>query len=194
MERVRRFLRWDQRSELVKTLIMMVIIIGGVFGGYGIFMLAMGTTSPLVVVTSESMVPTLNRGDMLVLQRQSPEEIELGEIIVYTASWYTEAPIVHRVVRIETVNGEYRYYTKGDANAHEDIGYRVYADVVGVVVLQIPAIGHVSLFLQQPEGRVLIVVVFIVILVVPEVACKDEKKDEPGDGSAPSQTDTAPVS
>jgi signal peptidase I len=65
MERMRQRLKWDQRSELAKTVFLFVVVIGGTLAGYGVFMLGMGTTTPLVVVTSESMVPALEVNDLL---------------------------------------------------------------------------------------------------------------------------------
>jgi len=154
-----------------------VIVAGATFGGYGIFMLAMGTTSPLVVVTSESMEPVLYRGDLLVVQARAPDQIRLGDIIVYRdTEFHPETSIVHRVVEIVNVNGTYFYYTRGDANAVRDEGYRTYDEVVGVVVLTIPWIGNVSLFLRTPQGFIVIAAIFIAILVLPEIACKKSEQ------------------
>ena len=147
-------------------------------GGYGIFMAAMGTPSPLVVVTSESMSPTLERGHLLILQKQAPEEIHVGDIIVYNADWHTQAPVVHRVDQIYEVENETRYRTKGDANSAIDPGYRVYDDIVGVVVFAIPYIGNITLFLQQPGVLPVIVVFLIILMIIPEfLPKKDEEKE-----------------
>jgi len=139
----------------------------------------MGTNSPLVVVTSESMEPTLYRGDLLILQAKLPEDIHLLDIVVYQdSSWHTDGPIVHRVIEIQEDNGTYYYITKGDNNAMQDPGERTYDEIVGVVVTTIPWLGNVSLFLRTSVGFVTMIAVFFVILIVPEFACKDEK-DEP---------------
>ena len=178
MERIRQRLKWDQRSELAKTVLLFIIVIGGTLAGYGVFMLGMGTTTPLVVVTSESMVPTLEVNDLLVLQGRAPEDIAVNDIIVFHASWYAEAPIVHRVVSIEEVNGTYRYYTRGDNNPSQDFGYRTYEDIVGVLVWRIPQVGGISIFLRTWQGMLFMAAVFIAILVVPEFACKSEDEKE----------------
>ncbi len=160
-------LRWSQRSEIFKTVFLLSIVTVGTLSGYGLFMLAMGTNSPLVVVTSESMVPTLQVGDLLVLQHRAKEDIMLNDIIVFTASWYTKAPIVHRVIQIEIVNGEYRYYTKGDNNNYVDLEYRTYEDIIGVVVFRIPLVGHVSMFLQTLYGRAIVILIIIGLVLLP---------------------------
>lgn len=174
MERVRQTLRWSQWPEMAKTGFFVALIIGGTLGAFGLFTIAMGTSTPLVVVTSESMSPTLERGHLLILQRQSPENVEVDDIIIFHASWHTEAPVVHRVVQREYVDGEYRYYTQGDSNFHPDPTYTVYEDIVGVVVSAIPYIGYITLILQEPGVLPLVILVLIVIIILPEFVPKKE--------------------
>jgi signal peptidase len=177
MEKARRFLKWDQRSEIVKTGFVILIIIGATLGAFGAFTVAMGTSSPLVVVESESMIPNLNVGDLLVLQAQAPEDIIVGTIIVYNADWHTK-PIVHRVVEVQLVGSEYHYYTKGDNNTKKDPGYRLYEDIVGVVVFVIPYIGYVTLFLHEPYGIAIVIILFAALLILPEFLFKENKDDK----------------
>ena len=176
MERARHTLKWNQRSELTKTLFIIAIIVGMTLGGYGLFTVSMGTSNPLVVVESESMLPTLEVGHLLVLQARAPEQIQVGDIIVFNAGYHTK-PIVHRIIEIQNVTGELHYYTKGDNNALSDPGYRVYEDIVGVVVLAVPYIGHVTLFLHEPYGFAIVAVLFLALLILPEFFMKDEEDD-----------------
>ncbi|MFX1485448.1 MAG: signal peptidase I [Promethearchaeota archaeon] len=180
MERVRQTLRWSQWPEFAKTVFFILLIIGATLGGFGLFTIGMGTSTPLVVVTSDSMSPTLERGHLLVLQRQAAEDIEVDDVIVFHASWHTEAPVVHRVIQREYVDGEYRYYTQGDHNLHSDPTYTVYEDIVGVVVSAIPYIGYVTLILQEPGVLPLAIIILIVIIVLPEFIPKKET-EEPKD-------------
>ena len=189
MEKARQTLQWDQRSELTKTIFVIAIIVGVTLGGYGIFTVAMGTSNPLVVVESESMLPTLEVGHLLVLQARAPESIQVGDIIVFNAA-YHDKPIVHRIVQIENVTiqpenvtagtpeiTELRYYTKGDNNALRDPMFREYEDIIGVVVAAIPYVGHVTLFLHQPYGFAIVLVLFLALLILPEFFMKDEDEE-----------------
>ena len=176
MERARETLKWNQRSELTKTLFIIAIIVGMTLGGYGLFTVSMGTSNPLVVVESESMLPTLEVGHLLVLQARAPEEIKVGDIIVFNEGYHTK-PIVHRIVEIQNVTGELHYYTLGDNNDLRDPGYRVHEDIIGVVVLAVPYIGHVTLFLHEPYGFAIVAVLFLALLILPEFFMKDEEDD-----------------
>jgi len=177
MEKARQVLKWNQRSELIKTGFIIIIIIGATLGAFGAFTIAMGTSSPLVVVESESMIPNLNVGDLLVLQAYAPEDIIVGTIIVYIASWH-DKPIVHRVVERQLVGSEYHYFTKGDNNTERDYGYRLYEDIVGVVVFVIPYLGYVTLFLHQPYGLAIVIVLFAALLILPEIYSMMKKKEK----------------
>ncbi len=185
MERARQTLKWNQRSELTKTLFVIGIVVVMTLGGYGLFTVSMGTSNPLVVVESESMLPTLEVGHLLVLQARAPEQIQVGDIIVFNAVYHSK-PIVHRIVEIENVTieienvttSELHYYTKGDNNALSDPGYRVHEDIIGVVVLAVPYVGHVTLFLHEPYGFAIVVVLFLALLILPEFFMKDEEEDE----------------
>ncbi len=177
MEKARRTLQWDQRSEMTKTLFVIAIIVGVTLGGYGIFTVAMGTSNPLVVVESESMLPTLEVGHLLVLQARGPDQIQVGDIIVFNAV-YHDKPIVHRIIEIQNVTGELRYITKGDNNDLTDPMYRNHEDIIGVVVYAIPYVGHVTLFLHEPYGFAIVAIIFIALLILPEIFMKNDEDEE----------------
>jgi len=177
MERVRQAMGWDNRSEIQKTVIVLVIVVLITIAGYGGFMLTMRTSTPLVVVTSDSMVPALQQGDLLVLQGRPAEDIYLSDIIVYQDEWFPDAPVVHRVVSIEIVGETYYFFTKGDANPHNDPENRTIDEIIGVVVLRIPYLGAVSMFLRTPTGLAVIALIFIAIIVLPELVFKGDEEE-----------------
>ncbi len=190
MERARQTLKWNQRSELTKTLFFIGIVVVVTLGGFGLFTISMGTSNPLVVVESESMLPTLGVGHLLVLQARAPEQIQVGDIIVFNA-YYHDKPIVHRVIEIQNVTGELHYFTKGDNNAQSDPGYRVHDNIIGVVVLAIPYIGQVTLFLHEPYGFTIVVVLFLALLILPEIFMKDKDEDDENDEQNVTEQETA---
>jgi signal peptidase I len=60
-----------------------------------------------------------------------------------------ENKIVHRVVDIERIGGEIRYYTKGDANNSLDVGYITDADIVGTTTAKVSYVGFPTLWLRE---------------------------------------------
>ena len=99
-----------------------------------------------LVIATESMTGEINKGDMVIYERYDDQTIKEGQVIVFLQH---ESKIVHRVVRIERVNGETRYFTKGDFNQDEDNGFRTDADIVGLTDLKIAYIGYPTLWLRE---------------------------------------------
>ena len=179
MGKIRTALKWDQRSELFKTALLLGIVVGGTLGSYGLFMVAMGTPTPIVVVTSESMEPTIYMGDLLIIQARAQEDIHLLDIVVYQdTTYHPDGPIVHRIVMIEEIHGVTYYTTRGDNNSANDEGVRTYEEIVGVVIMTIPWVGHISLFLRTPAGIAVMALIFIAILVIPELFDKDDEDQD----------------
>jgi signal peptidase len=77
--------------------------------------LALGTDLPIVAVQSNSMVPTFHKGDLLVLVGVSPNQLQVGDIIVFSPK-EGATPIVHRIIKI---NEDGTFQTKGDANTQQ---------------------------------------------------------------------------
>ena len=57
--------------------------------------------------------------------------------------------IIHRVQTVKSVNGAYRYYTKGDANAQSDEGYSTDDTVFALYKGRIPYIGWFTLWIND---------------------------------------------
>jgi signal peptidase len=135
------------------------------------------------------MEDTLSRGHLLILQSQAPEDINVGEIIVYNADWHTQAPVVHRVIQRDYVDEEYRYYTQGDNNNQPDPSYRTYNEIVGVVIAAIPWIGNVTLFLQTPGVLPVVLVLLLILILVPEFLPKKDDEDKEIEGKLDTESD-----
>ena len=99
-----------------------------------------------LVIGSDSMTGEINKGDVVLYKRYDEENIKEGQVIIFTQH---ENKIVHRVVKIENIAGELRYYTKGDANETLDDGYRTKADIVGLTDMKIAYAGYPTLWLRE---------------------------------------------
>ena len=64
-----------------------------------------------------------------------------------------DATIIQRVADIKIINGNTRYYTKGDVNEDLDNGYITDADIIGLVNLKLPYLGYPTLWVRSLFSR-----------------------------------------
>jgi len=189
-----------QKKEAITVFIMLVVFIGGTFGFLGILRLSLKTDDPLVVVISESMLPIIEKGDLLVIEGINPAEIENGTIILYD-SWglwpdqYVPEPIVHRVVSkyFNDTDDKWYFYTLGDDNKgnidppdeFNVTEIPVPEDrVIGIVKLIIPKIGKIKMWMDETPGLPTIILVGLGIVLLISIVWdltrpeKDEEKEE----------------
>ena len=100
----------------------------------------------LLVIATGSMTGEINKGDVVIFERYEHQPIIEGQVIVFNSGGNM---IVHRVVEIEIINGNTRYYTKGDANEDRDLGYITGSDIVGTTDYKIPFIGYPTLWMRS---------------------------------------------
>ncbi|MCW4052196.1 MAG: signal peptidase I [Candidatus Bathyarchaeota archaeon] len=148
------------------------------------------TDYPLLTVASESMVPTLNVGDMIIVQGGlAGDEIRAnyvdGDVIVFHGPADRSDLIVHRAVE-KHEDGETYFITKGDHNPTADYWIVLESDVVGKVTGVIPYLGNLILFLGTAQGLaifaflVVAIIVFGLASMVLHVAVRTEAKKRAG--------------
>jgi signal peptidase I len=130
--------------------------------GYALIALMMGTYLPLMTVSSQSMQPTLNQGDLIVLKGEQAENINVGDVVAFNVpSPYNKlasSPTIHRVVEKCTKNEETYFKTRGDNNNDADTWEVPEENVVGKYSqFRIPYIGFIVIFLKTPLGLALLV-------------------------------------
>jgi len=126
---------------------------------------ALNSEEPLTVVMSESMVPTINVGDILIVRGVPPEEVEIGDIIVFTPPWFSGESIVHRVIDKFEINGTLFFVTKGDNNPVADLPTNS-SYLVGVVIAIIPKLGLITLFMKKTFFAIPLIVALLVLFSV----------------------------
>jgi len=105
------------------------------------------TDMPVVAVFSESMVPTFEKGDLIIVQGGVP--IKQGDIVVYDAPVY-KYPIIHRVMSTSAEG----ITTKGDHNSAADPWLTPVSKVHGKAVMRIPYLGWVKVGSYEIMGLV----------------------------------------
>jgi len=148
-------------------------------------------------VISESMEPTINKGDLIVVISTSENDIDEQDIIVFnnylptTNGGYAQAEVIHRYIDTG-IDGD--YITQGDNNDSVDtirdsegnVVTLTYEDVVGKYAFRIPFVGWLTIIFTQYLDPVflglIIVNVIIVIALVKYLKKKpEEETDEKND-------------
>lgn len=130
---------WRFMSKLL-TAVVVIIMIGT------IMLVSNQFRYGALVIATESMTGELDKGDVVIFESFEGQHIPEGQVIVFEKYNTT---VVHRVVDIKIINGIARYYTKGDANEDNDMGYITNAEIVGLVNYKIPTVGYPTLWLRS---------------------------------------------
>ncbi len=97
-----------------------------------------------------------NKGDIMALKGKKPENINVGDVIVFWSA--RQDPIIHRVVKKWQENGIYYFQTKGDNNqisikTPQLDETRISQDkIVGNAVLRIPFLGYIKIWFVDLIG------------------------------------------
>ncbi|WP_339104963.1 signal peptidase I [Haloterrigena salinisoli] len=174
--------RWNRRT--LGNIIGVCLLIGIVtpFLIVGVPQLAGASESH--VVLSDSMSPTFESGDVILVEDVGPENIEEGDVITYADG--SGERTTHRVVDVVERDGERQFRTKGDANEEPDSDLVSASAVEGRHAHTLPYIGHVVLFAGSRLGIALLLIVPGTLLAVSEVwelyrAWKTTNDDSPTD-------------
>ena len=168
----------NSTKNLVKDVIIIVVVIAVIWIGLQVIF---GTANPFYVVSSGSMIPTLEVYDVIVVEgNTSFQDVKKGDIIVfYSPAKYElgeERVIVHRVDGIMSEDPKI-IQTKGDANPRsmKNVDYPITEKIyLGKVEHVIPQVGYVTQILQPPINYIIIAVI-IGVMVVKQVYKKKKK-------------------
>lgn len=98
-----------------------------------------------------------NKGDIMVLFGTNPENIEIGDTIVFRAK-NKAYPIIHRVIKIKDIGGETYFETKGDHNVAQiktpdlDETFISVDAYIGKSILRIPWLGYLKIGFVEAFG------------------------------------------
>lgn len=143
---------------------------------------SVGGILPLIVLT-DSMVPEIYSGDLIICNVKDAEEIKVNDVISFFDPAGNGTSIVtHRVVEIVEKDGEIFFRTRGDNNDTEDKELVPSENLVGIYKMRIAGAGNIAMFMQTTAGLIICVVLPIVLLVGYDIVRRriyeKKKKDD----------------
>lgn len=123
-------------------------------------------------IVSESMEPTLEVNDVVVVKKCESLQLQKGDIITFQQDGRT---ISHRILDITKDKNIIKFRTKGDNNEIPDSDLIPESQVYGKVLFSIRKIGKIISYIQNIRG--LINIVFFVIIVYILVSLRDKQKN-----------------
>jgi len=98
-----------------------------------------------IAVASQSMSPTLELGDLVILD-QKQKNLKEDDIIAYKRK---DKIIIHRINKIASINNVNYYYTKGDNNEHMDDIVIEPEMIIGKVKFKVPYVGYPTVWFNK---------------------------------------------
>lgn len=100
----------------------------------------------ILVIATDSMTGSQNKGDAVIYERYDGQDLNEGQVIVFSDN---DRRVVHRITRLQKINGQLQVYTKGDANETEDTGFATADEVIGTECLTIPYLGYPTVWMRE---------------------------------------------
>ena len=120
------------------------------------------------IISTESMQPTLKKGDVIVIKKVDKKDLRIDDIITFKVKGEV---ITHRIVEIDEVNGTYK--TKGDNNNIIDDVNLLFEDIEGKEIIKIPHLGNI---VSGLKNRIIIILTILICLII--YLNKIEKKEK----------------
>jgi len=124
-------------------------------------LLALGLAGTLAfrVVLTESMMPTINPGDVIVTISDNVVTPKMGDVVVYIATRFDGTPVAPFAHRIIGGSAEDGWIVKGDNNPNADVQHPTSDDIESVVVAVWPGVGKFF------NGQVILLMALLVVAV-----------------------------
>jgi signal peptidase len=115
-------------------------------------------------VLTGSMEPTIKVGSLIISRPIEPEEVEVGDIIIFHPVSVGENLITHRVISKDRSFSIF-FETKGDANDVPDPFAVPAQNLEGKVIFHAPYWGYFTEFIKTPFGFLFSVIIPGVVII-----------------------------
>lgn len=129
----------------------------------------LGGFTPMTV-QSDSMSPTFDQGDLIVIKTCDTSKLQVGDIVTFHTIIDNQYALnTHRIESIDELNGIRSFTTKGDNNDVADTHIISDGDIVGQYVFKIPGMGKVMDFLSSTWGFLIVIVLPMLLFFIYQV-------------------------
>jgi signal peptidase len=124
-------------------------------------------------VLSNSMKPTFETGDLVIVKKLTGEKIAKDDVITFRDTG--NRLITHRVVKVVNQNSTPAFVTKGDNNNVKDQQVVSSKAIVGKQVFRIVKGGYAAKFAGSPIGILLLVIAPLIGYICLEIYDRSKK-------------------
>ncbi len=124
----------------------------------------LGGRAGYVIVSGNSMEPTLHAGDLVIVRQTA--DYEVGDVVAYREPWV--GLVIHRIIAREGL----RYVLQGDNNTWRDPYRPLKEDIVGELWLHLPRLGQLAAWLRSPSGLALLAALGGAIILLTQPAAE----------------------
>lgn len=153
--------RYVKRTLLVLSLLIVV-------GVGGSFAVAQSRGGKVLSVQTGSMVPVLNRGDLVSVTRVPKQNLKAGDIVTYINPRNRKQTITHRIVVLPSAANYQKFIVKGDANPAPDAPVDPTA-IIGKVNMHVRYAGYAVDFVRKPIGLAILIYVPALLIIIDEI-------------------------
>ena len=122
----------------IPMVLFIIVLVGLISGKF---------TYSIIGIGSESMTPTIDKGDAVIYKSITDEsDLNVGDIIVFKNG---SKIIIHRLIEIKEDENKNYYITKGDANNSKDNINLTIEDIKGKVLFKIKYLAYPNLWLKE---------------------------------------------
>jgi signal peptidase len=174
----------DGTKEILRYGATFIVLIAVFYGGIFLLRKQLGTENPMMVVISQSMIPTLGVGDFIFIEAiEDFDDVDAapppdGDILVFIRPGFEDEYIVHRAIGRHKEDDEWFYTTKGDNNMFPD-GVPVNESlVIGRVINRLPVVGYFSLFIKTMKGFAMVAALMLIAFFYDNILPKREQEEQ----------------
>lgn len=146
----------------------------------GVLLVCMPAALPRIMgyeaysIISGSMEPEIPVGSMVYAKAASPEEVSVGDVIVFYGGAGAAAVTTHRVA--EKDETKRAFITKGDANAANDPLPVPYGQMIGKVETSVPVLGRLLPLVSGTSGKICLASILLAGVLLRVLGSRQKSK------------------